>query len=48
MKGEKKSNIDNYIERMQQPLISEKLKENLKNSIFTQAAMYGKFYQNDS
>ena len=29
--------IDNYVERMQQPLISDKLKDEFKNIIFSQA-----------
>ena len=42
------SKTDNYIDGMQQPLISGKHKENLKNLIFTQAVRYGKYYQNDT
>ena len=36
------SKIDNYIDRMQQPLISNKLKEDFKNIIMEQAISYGK------
>ena len=36
------SKIDNYIDRMQQPLISDKLKEGFKNIIMEQAISYGK------
>ena len=36
------SKIDNYIDRMQQPLISDKLKEDFKNIIMEQAINYGK------
>ena len=36
------SKIDNYIDRMQQPLISDKLKEDFKNIIMEQAISYGK------
>ena len=36
------SKIDNYIERMQQPIISEKLKEELKNLIWEHAVRYTK------
>ena len=36
------SKIDNYIDRMQQPLISDKLKEDFKNIIMEQAITYGK------
>ena len=35
------SKIDNYIDRMQQPLISDKLKD-FKNKILEQAISYGK------
>ena len=34
--------IDNYIDRMQQPLISDKHKEDFKNIIMEQAISYGK------
>ena len=36
------SKIDNYIDRMQQPLNSDKLKEDFKNIIMEQAISYGK------
>ena len=36
------SKIDNYIDRMQQPLSSNKLKEDFKNIIMEQAISYGK------
>ena len=36
------SKIDNYIDRMQQPLISDKPKEDFKNIIMEQAISYGK------
>ena len=36
------SKIDNYIDRMQQPLISDKLEEDFKNIIMEQAVSYGK------
>ena len=36
------SKIDNYIDRMQQPLISDKLIEDFKNIIMEQAISYGK------
>ena len=36
------SKIDNYVERMQQPIISDKLKEDFKNIIMEQAISYGK------
>ena len=36
------SKIANYIDRMQQPLISDKLKEDFKNIIMEQAISYGK------
>ena len=36
------SKIDNYIDRMQQPLISDKLKEDFKNIGMEQAISYGK------
>ena len=36
------SKIDNYVERMQQPLISDQLKEEFKNIIMEQAISYGK------
>ena len=42
------SKLDNYIERMQQPLISEKRKENLKNLIIFYAVRYGEDYQEES
>ena len=36
------SKIDNYIERMQQPLISDQLKEEFKNIRIEQAIRYTK------
>ena len=36
------SKTDNYIDRMQQPLISDELKEDFKNIIMEQAISYGK------
>ena len=36
--------IDNYIQRMKQPLISDKMKAEFENLIFTQAVRYGKYY----
>ena len=36
------SKINNYIDRMQQPLISDKLKEDFKNIIMEQAIRYSK------
>ena len=42
----KESKIDNYIERMQQPLIPEKPKKNLK-IFFAHAVWFGKNCQND-
>ena len=36
------SKIDNYIERMQQPLISDQLKEEIKKIIIEQAIRYTK------
>ena len=36
------SKIDNYIERMQKPLISDKLKEEFKNIILSQAIRFSK------
>ena len=40
--------IDNYIRRMKQPLISDKMKAEFKNLILIQAVRYGKYYQNNS
>ena len=36
------SKIDNYIDRMQQPLIPDKPKEDFKNNIMEQAISFGK------
>ena len=36
------SKIDNYVERMRQPLISDQLKAEFKNIIMEQAISYGK------
>ena len=36
------SKIDNYIDRMQQPLISDSLKQEFQNIIMEQAISYGK------
>ena len=36
------SKIDNYVERMQKPLISDKLKEEFKNIILAQAIRFSK------
>ena len=36
------SKIDNYIDRMQQPLISDSLKAEFRNIIMEQAISYGK------
>ena len=36
------SEIDNYIDRMQEPLISDKFKEDLKHTIMEQAIRYSK------
>ena len=36
------SKIDNYIERMQQPLILDKLKEEFKNTILAQVIRFSK------
>ena len=36
------SKIDNYIDRMQQPLISDKLKEDFKNIMMEQAKRYSR------
>ena len=36
------SKIDNYIDRMQQPLIPDKPKEDFKNIIMEQAISFGK------
>ena len=36
------SKIDNYIDRMQQPIISDKIKEDFKNTIMEQAIRYSK------
>ena len=35
------SKIENYVERMQQPLISDSVKEDFKNIILDQAIKYG-------
>ena len=40
--------IDNYIQTMKQPLISDKKKAEFKTLKFTQAVRYGKNYQNNS
>ena len=42
------SKTDIYVDRMQQSLISDKMKNDFENLIFSQAVRYGKFYQNDS
>ena len=36
------SKIDNYIERMQQPLISDSVKEDFKKAIYDDAINYSK------
>ena len=36
------SKIDNYVQRMQKPLISDSLKENFKNLIYDQAKSFTK------
>ena len=42
LKKVNESKIDKYIDRMQQPLISDKLDEDFKNIIMEQAISYGK------